>query len=109
MVKKDYPELYSKIVKASINKLGSIKYDLSPNVTKDMKDRYIRKNFEKNIYDAYNITNPKEKALYVRRQVKSMDKKDAMDYIQILFKLGIMNNSNAAGIEYEKLRQAENK
>lgn len=109
MVKKDYPELYSNIVKVSINKLGSIKYDLSPNVTKDMKDRYIRKNFEKNIYDAYNITNPKEKALYVRRQVKSMDKKEAMDYIQILFKLGIMNNSNAAGIEYEKLRQAENK
>jgi hypothetical protein len=109
MVKKDYPELYSNIVKASINKLGTIKYDLSPNVTKDMKDRYIRKNFEKNIYDAYNITNPKEKALYVRRQVKSMDKKEAMDYIQILFKLGIMNNSNAAGIEYEKLRQAENK
>jgi hypothetical protein len=108
-VRKDYPELYESVTKASPDKMGGLKYDLSPAVSKDMKDRYIRKNFEKNVYDAYTITNPKEKAIYVRRQVKSMNKKEAMDYVQILASLEIMNTGNAAGIEYEKLRKAENK
>lgn len=109
VIKKEYPDMYDNIVKASPDKMGGLKYNLAPSVSKDMMDRYVKRNFEKNVYDAYAITNPKEKAIYVRRQINGMSKKEASDYIQILFKLGIMNNSNQAGIEYEKLRQAENK
>ena len=109
VVYKNYPSLYSRLVKESSDKRGGLKYDLSPNVAKATADRYIKQNYDQNVYEAYKITDPKIRAKYIYDKSKGMDKKEAQEYFDILYKLKIMNADNPTGVQYMKIYNSENK
>ena len=109
VVNKNYPSLYERLVKESANKAGGLKYDLSPNVAKATTDKYIKQNYNQDVYEAYRINDPKVRAKYIYDKAKAMDKKEAQEYFDILYKLKIMNADNSTGIQYTKILKAENK
>lgn len=109
VVYKNYPSLYERLVKESSNKAGGLKYDLSPNVAKATTDKYIKQNYSQQVYEAYKINDPKVRAKYIYDKAKAMDKKEAQEYFDILYKLKIMNTDNSTGIQYNKILKAENK
>jgi hypothetical protein len=109
VVYKNYPSLYERLVKESANKAGGLKYDLSPNVAKATTDKYIKQNYNQQVYEAYRINDPKTRAKYIYDKAKEMDKKEAQEYFDILYKLRIMNADNPTGIQYVKILNAENK
>jgi hypothetical protein len=109
IVNKNYPSLYERLVKESANKAGGLKYDLSPNVAKATTDKYIKQNYDQQVYEAYRINDPKTRAKYIYDKAKEMDKKEAQEYFDILYKLRIMNADNPTGIQYMKILKTENK
>lgn len=109
VVYKNYPSLYSRLVKESSDKRGGLKYDLSPNVAKSTADKYIKSNYGQEVYEAYKIVDPKIRAKYIYDKAKAMDKKEAQEYIDVLYKLRIMNADNPTGVQYSKIMKAENK
>jgi hypothetical protein len=109
VVNKNYPSLYERLVKESANKAGGLKYDLSPNVAKATTDKYIKQNYDQQVYEAYRINDPKTRAKYIYDKAKEMDKKESQEYFDILYKLRIMNADNPTGIQYMKILKTENK
>ena len=108
-VKKDYPSLYSKLVTLSSDKRGGIAGNISKSVSADMKRKYIQKNYDQNVYQAYIINDAKIRAKYIFDQASDMDAKEKSNYFSLLYNLGVMNADNPTGIEYMKLAQPKNK
>ena len=108
-VKKDYPSLYSKLVTLSSDKRGGIAGNISKSVSADMKRKYIQKNYDQNVYQAYIINDAKIRAKYIFDQASDMDAKEKNNYFGLLYNLGVMNADNPTGIEYMKLAQPKNK
>jgi hypothetical protein len=108
-VKKDYPSLYSKLVTLSSDKRGGIAGNISKSVSADMKRKYIQKNYDQNVYQAYIINDAKIRAKYIFDQASDMDAKEKSNYFGLLYNLGLMNADNPTGIEYMKLAQPKNK
>lgn len=108
-LKKDYPSLYSKMVTLSSDKQGGVTGNISKSVSESMKRKYIQKNYDQNVYQAYIINDAKTRAKYIFDQASDMDAKEKNNYFGLLYNLGVMNADNPTGIEYMKLAQPKNK
>ena len=108
-LKKDYPSLYSKMVTLSSDKRGGIAGNISKSVSESMKRKYIQKNYDQNVYQAYIINDAKTRAKYIFDEASDMDAKEKNNYFGLLYNLGVMNADNPTGIEYMKLAQPKNK
>jgi hypothetical protein len=108
-VKKNYPSLYNKMVTLSSDKRGGVVGNISKSVSEDMKRKYIKKNYDQNVYQAYIINDAKIRAKYIFDQASDMDAKEKNNYFGLLYNLGLMNADNPTGIEYMKLAQPKNK
>jgi hypothetical protein len=108
-VKKNYPSLYNKMVTLSSDKRGGVVGNISKSVSEDMKRKYIKNNYDQNVYQAYIINDAKTRAKYIFDQASDMDAKEKNNYFGLLYNLGLMNADNPTGIEYMKLAQPKNK
>jgi hypothetical protein len=97
------------MVTLSSDKRGGVVGNISKSVSEDMKRKYIKKNYDQNIYQAYIINDAKIRAKYIFDQASDMDAKEKNNYFGLLYNLGLMNADNPTGIEYMKLAQPKNK
>jgi hypothetical protein len=107
--KNNYPDLYEKIVVETKSADGKIKKDIRKSVIEATKESYIKENFDKNVYQAYKLSTPKIRAMYIYDQVKTMTPEQKKTYLGILYNLGIANEANQTGLEYNKLVESKNK
>ena len=105
-IKESNPSMYDRMVKETESPMGGIKMDLTKSMSESTKRNYIKDNYDKNIYQAYIINDPKLRAMYIYDQVQNMSKEDKAHYFVILYNLGIANETNATGLEYNKLKKA---
>lgn len=108
-IKESNPSIYDRMVKETESPIGGVKMDLTKSMSESTKRNYIQDNYDKNIYQAYIINDPKLRAKYIYDQVKDMSKEDKAHYFVILYNLGIANETNATGLEYNKLKKANQK
>ena len=108
-IKKEYPSLYSQLVTYTSDKGGGLKGNISKSVSEDMKRKYIQKNYDENVYQAYIINDAKVRAKYIFDQASDMDATEKKNYFGLLYNLNIMNTDNPTGIEYSKLAKPNNK